>query len=283
MSQSLCSTCRSIDFRKYTYESRLFPITLGSWRRVSNRHGCLFCSLVQNAILSQGNQPSSKSIIKMSNKRSWKCCTSYNEYYGTSRMDYSNEFDLQAYALKTHSSSRYQFELYWEVEPGELCYVYLRPLRPGPFFGRMVDRDHADLALCRKWLKVCEEYHTGSSGQCLGKKTSRRFLQECLRLIDVEHMIIVRGSTDRTEYVALSYVWGEDKLKRERPPGWEMPRTLRAAVFTDEYGIETIELPKEPPAQSEMQLRSLAPLDTDTSGLTRFALYKMISKIKTFR
>jgi hypothetical protein len=59
-------------------------------------------------------------------------------------------------------------------------------------------------------------------------------------------MIIVRGLTDRTEYVALSYVWGEDKLKRERPPGWKMPQTLRAAVFTDEYGVETIELPEEP-------------------------------------
>jgi hypothetical protein len=66
-------------------------------------------------------------------------------------------------------------------------------------------------------------------------------------LIDVEKMIIVRGSSDRTEYVALTYVWGEEKLKRERPPGWQMPRTLRADVWTEEYGVEIIELPGELP------------------------------------
>jgi hypothetical protein len=83
--------------------------------------------------------------------------------------------------------------------------------------------------------------------QCIGKKTSRRFLQDYLRLIDVKNMVIVRSSSSRTEYVALTYVWGEDKLKRERPLGWEMPRTLSAAVCTDEYGVETIDLPEELP------------------------------------
>ncbi len=48
---------------------------------------------------------------------------------------------------------------------------------------------------------------------CIGTNTSRGLLQERLRLIDVEKMIIVRGSTNRTEYVALTYVWGEETLK----------------------------------------------------------------------
>lgn len=79
MSQSLCSTCRSINFRKYSYESRFRAIRLGSWRGISNRDGCLFCSLVRDAILSNGHRPSSKTIIKLSNRKSWKCCTSFNE------------------------------------------------------------------------------------------------------------------------------------------------------------------------------------------------------------
>jgi hypothetical protein len=245
MPQSLCSKCRSIDLRKYIYESRFLAIKLGSWERISNHNECPFCSLVRDAILSNGDRPSSKSIIRLSNRNSWKCCASYNEYHGIRRMDYSNEFDLHAYGLKTGTLSRYQFYLYWEGGAGER--VYLRPLRPGPFFGRIVDRDHADLALSRKWLDLCNKYHSGSLETCIGKKTSRRFFRECLRLIDVEGMVIVRGSTDPDEYVALSYVWGEDRLKQERPSGWQMPRTLSVAVRTDKYGVETIELPDELP------------------------------------
>jgi Heterokaryon incompatibility protein (HET) len=60
-------------------------------------------------------------------------------------------------------------------------------------------------------------------------------------------MVIVRGSASRADYVALTYVWGEDTLKQEKPPGWEMPRTLSAAVYIDEYGIETAQLPEELP------------------------------------
>lgn len=250
MSQSLCSTCRSIDFQKYIYESKFIPITLGSWRRISSRPGCPFYTLVREAILSHGTLPSPKSVIKLSNWKSWKRCTSYNEYHGIRHMNYSNEFDLQDYASKTRTSSRYQFDLYWVAEPGnryirKRSHVYLRPLRPGPFFGRIVDRDYADLDLCRKWLDLCEEHHTGPTEHCIRKKTSRRFLEECLRLIDVKRMIIVRGLPQGAEYVALSYVWGEDRLKRVRPPGWKMPRTLRAAVRIDEYRMETIALPVE--------------------------------------
>jgi len=122
-------------------------------------------------------------------------------------------------------------------------------LRLDPFFGRVVSRDRADLSMCRKWVDSCDEHHSGPMERehCIGTITSRFFLRERLRLIDVEKMIIVRGSSDRTEYVALTYVWGEEKLKRERPPGWQMPRTLRADVWTDEYGVEIIELPGELP------------------------------------
>lgn len=243
MSQSLCSTCREIDFRKYMYESRFRAIKLGTWEKISKRDGCSFCSLALDAITPVTGPPSSGSILKLSNRKSWKCCTSYNEYHGIREMDYSNEFDLHDYGVATHSLSRYQFYLYWDEEPETR--VYLRPLRPGPFFGRPVDRGRADLALCRTWLDLCDKHHSGSSERCHSEKKSRRSLQEFLRLIDVEKMIIVRGSTVRDEYVALSYVWGEDKLRQERPPGWQMPRTLRAAVRTDEFGVETIPLPAE--------------------------------------
>jgi hypothetical protein len=174
----------------------------------------------------------------LSNKKSWECCISYNEYHGIRWKNYSNAFDLLLHAKKTHTESRYQFVLYWKKGPKDFVWVLLRPLREGPFFGRIVDQEHANLSLCRKWLGLCDDYHTGSLGECIGEKTSRRFLRERLRLIDVDKMRIIRGLTGGTRYVALSYVWGGDKMQRE------MPRSLKAAVRTDNDGVETIELPE---------------------------------------
>ncbi|KUJ19722.1 HET-domain-containing protein [Mollisia scopiformis] len=241
MSKSLCSTCQLIDFRKYLYESKFFstaPLALlGSWEQICKRTQCPFCRLVHDGFSSHAQIPPSKSMIMLSNRKSWKCCISYNEYHGIRWKDYSNEFDLHAQAERTHAESRYQFVVYWERGPREFVEVFLRPLRDGPFYGRIVDQERANLSLCRKWLDLCHDYHNGASGVCLGKKTSRRFLREGLRLIDVDDMRIVRGSTDKAYYVALSYVWGQDVMKTK------MPLSLKSSVRIDNDGVETIDLP----------------------------------------
>jgi hypothetical protein len=144
MSSSLCSVrqcsvCCSIDFRKYLREKRLLAIPLGSWEDICKEKRCRFCRLVRDAIFLHAHKPSPESIIKLSNKRSWKCCTSYNEYHGIRWKAYSNEFDLQAYAKETQTDSRYQFFVYWDLESTEIIEVLLRPLCDGPFFGRAVD------------------------------------------------------------------------------------------------------------------------------------------------
>jgi hypothetical protein len=238
MSRDFCSGCQSIDFRKYLYESKLFAASLGSWEQICKRKQCPLCRLVRDAFTVHACKPSPKSFIMLSNRKSWKCCTSYNEYHGIRYKDYSNEFDLHAHAERTRTKSRYQFVVYWKRGPEDCVEVLLRPLREGPFFGRVVDQEHADLSLCREWLDLCDDYHAGSLGQCIGKKTSRRLLQEFLRLIDVDKMRIIRGSTDGSRYVALSYVWGQEKMERETP------RSLKAAVRIDNDGVETIELPE---------------------------------------
>ncbi len=58
------------------------------------------------------HKPLPNSVIKLSNKQSWKCCTSYNEYGGIRLQSYSNTFDLRDYAAKPRTGSRYQFILY---------------------------------------------------------------------------------------------------------------------------------------------------------------------------
>lgn len=243
MSRQLCSGCRTIDLRKYIYESKFLntnPLaSLGSWEQICKRTRCPLCRLVQDALLLHDCKPSPKSMIVLSNRKSWKCCTSYNEYHGVRWEDYSNEYDLQVHAERTGTESRYQFVVGWERGPTDFVEVLLRPLREGPFFGRPVDQEHADLSLCDKWLDLCHDYHNVPRGRCIGKKTSRRFLAEQLRLIDIDKMKIITGLTAGACCVALSYVWGEDKMKRR------MPQSLRAAVQVDADGVETIELPEK--------------------------------------
>ncbi|KAN0108597.1 HET domain containing protein [Hyaloscypha variabilis] len=239
MSPSLCLVCRKINFQKHA-ERKLPTVTLGSWEQICERQWCTFCCLVRDSFRLHARKPLPYSTIKLSNKQSWKCCTSYNEFDGIRWQSYSNIFDLRDYAAKTRTGSRYQFLLYWE-EGKEKRTVLIRPLRTGPFFGRVVNQNSADLDLCRRWLDICDDHHVGSFGQCTLMKTSPRFLRENLRLIDVYRKHILRVSTDRIRYVALSYVWGKDQTRRE------IPTSTKSALRIDEWGTETIELPDSLP------------------------------------
>jgi hypothetical protein len=245
MTISLCLICQAIDFRRYLREPIPHSVKLGSWEQIRERTRCIFCRLVHDAFLLHARRPLSGSNIYLSNEWSWKCCISYNEYDGVRWKSYSNKFDLQGYAAKTRTKSHCQFLLkysYYEVQSGFVKgTIHLRPLLDGPFFGRVVDPDHVDLDLCRKWLEICDISHSGPFGQCAGKRTLPQFLRQSLRLIDVDRRIIVKGLPHRGRYVTLSYVWGKDKVKRE------LPTTTKAIVKTDERGVETIALPESLP------------------------------------
>jgi len=120
MTTSLCSICQTIDFRRYLREPIPHSVKLGSWEQIRERTRCIFCRLVHDAFLLHARKPFSGSIY-LSNERSWKCCTSYNEYDGVRWKSYSNKFDLQDYAAKTRTKSHYQFLMkynYYEAKSG---------------------------------------------------------------------------------------------------------------------------------------------------------------------
>jgi len=168
MSPSLCSVFRSINFQKYRESKIRVGITLGSWEQICERKWCDLCLLVRDSFHLHARKPRFGSIIKLANKQSWKCCTSFNEYDGIRWQSYSNIYDLRDYAAKTRTGSRYQFMLYWE-QGEEKGVVLLRPIYEGPFFGRVV-QEYADLDLCGNWLDICDDHHVGSLGNASAER-----------------------------------------------------------------------------------------------------------------
>jgi len=79
-------------------------------------------------------------------------------------------------------------------------------------------------------------------GSCIPNDTSRVALSIGFRPIDVtRNKIVTELPSLRPRYVALTYVWGEDKMDME------MLRTLKVSVCTVEDRVKTIDFPKPLP------------------------------------
>jgi hypothetical protein len=104
--------------------------------------------------------------------------------------------------------------------------------------GRAVGARQVNFGLLKQWLHLCESSHGEACRQSYQHKTG----PPCqIRLIDVEKLQIVDGSTD-DRYIALSYVWGATQQMSLtshnhatlRKPGGiktqDLPRTIADAV-----------------------------------------------------
>ncbi len=234
ISESLCETCRSVDFDKALHKPTHYSkIWINTWKQLYETT-CPLCRLVRKALLFNlyPRPPENDAQqVFLTSETIWKSCIAYNQYqFGGD----SNEYDLKAHAERTRTASRCQLRVYPSSGyPGGECQI--RPLLPGPFSGRRVDQDHANLELVREWLDICNTHHMGS---CNLNNTSRMAFPKHFRLIDVTRdKIVSELPGPKPRYIALTYVWGENKM------GFEMPRTLKAAVHTDDTGVEVIDLP----------------------------------------
>jgi len=98
-------------------------------------------------------------------------------------------------------------EYYRDYPPDgpELNFIALEPLSPRTPHGRLIDSQWIDVGMIRRWIDCCDSWHAGHCHSLPEEKT-----MPCpthVRLIDVEHECLVRGSPG-DKYVALSYVWG---------------------------------------------------------------------------
>jgi hypothetical protein len=103
----------------------------------------------------------------------------------------------------------------------QACIQYLADKDPAEhrrFFGRRLNADQIDIELLRSWMGRCVKWHGDQySDECERSGISAQALPNNLRLIDVRNtpsIVKVKNTTD-LRYVALSYVWGEQKMRAE--------------------------------------------------------------------
>ena len=109
------------------------------------------------------------------------------------------------------------------------------------WFGGRLFQPEIDYSLIRRWMNSCQNLHTTCSREKHRIDTSP---VSSLRVIDVRSNCLTTISVPKTQFVALSYVWGsvpmfvttEDKLHSLSSPGglnlWmhEIPNTIRDAM-----------------------------------------------------
>ena len=202
--------------------------SLGKWSRFDRRTHCPFCRLVEACVFSLAIQrlPSSSATIRLANEKSWVLSSIHENYDGRRSEQYSNKWDLEEEARRTHSNHAFRFLISWDgcTRPGEIQYLAHRdPPDRRQFFGRRVDPDNVNWDVIKSWLHTCDRFHHGT---CDSPGLASDRLPRHLRVIDVDEWCIVNAPRDRHfEYVALTYVWGT-----EREMGWRMPFTTRSHV-----------------------------------------------------
>jgi hypothetical protein len=195
--------------------------------------------------------------VVLNNELSWKLGIEFSPYDRSKSESYSNKFVLRSKAKQCRGDA-YRFIVSAEDEDGlgddnqkprghiqYLAYME-RDDDDRQFFGRRVPAEKLDIDLLRSWLERCSIWH---GDECKRDRWAGECLPPSLRLIDVKRKCIVRIPEDESpEYVALSYVWGEDEMKRETRM---VPVILQREKIERTAAGESTSLPKRLPKTIE--------------------------------
>jgi hypothetical protein len=263
----LCIVCYDIDFDRFLSEKIAEPIRLGTWGRIIGSRQCPFCCLVFKSLRPHdaATPRSVRNQIFLANEVSWKLGVEISPYALSRSESYSNKFDLRSIANKCEGTA-YRFLVYRQSDlANKQCIQYLADRDRSAFqhfFGRSVDA-RVNIDLLKGWLSSCRESHSSRDfgGKCEEDGPAVGDLPDNLRLIDVgelqgEECIIRANNTQNLQYIALSYVWGENLMwikpsilirdniritaRGERTPiPQPIPRTIKDSIdLTRELGFQ---------------------------------------------
>lgn len=194
----LCETCGGIDvhFPGHLKQSRHHPqIFLGQHFEVATRKHCPLCRLVVSAILGEGDVLSS--------------------FHNDSELNIKPDDHIlllprpAGFTVKIENASGSarlgaDLRLVFDVKR-----VEDRGLEN--FTCRRVEGNQINLDIVYGWLSICEASHLGcvrSLGRSNDSTGYARSMLEVIRAIDVQQLCVVEIPTT-TEYLTLSYVWGD--------------------------------------------------------------------------
>jgi hypothetical protein len=253
----LCPGCRVIDFDGYLGRKIEENVQLGSWGRIRQSLNCAFCRLVKHCLQADSRLTprSPYTEVLLSNELSWKLGIELSPYDRSKSESYSNKFDLRSKASQC-TNDAYRFVVFAKdgsddgSEDGSQRpsgYIqYLADLETededAQFFGRKVRPEKLDIAIAEDWLDRCSDWH---GDECKRDRLAEKCLPSSLRLIDVKRRCIIKSPKDRTPaYVALSYVWGTEEMRRKTGMA---PVLLLRRMIEYTAGEEATDLPTKIP------------------------------------
>ncbi|KAK3312637.1 heterokaryon incompatibility protein-domain-containing protein [Apodospora peruviana] len=258
----LCAVCRKLSFDKLVKQSmeqpwkvwQLFSSSrpsekLGTWREIQRKSSCPFCRLVVECIhavvvSTSGGLPEPGDVIELSNRPSWKMCILIFNFNGSLHKVFSNRADLEQEARNIRLIGGVEAQrllISWSHcrAFGEIQCLGADPRLPRglTFHGRAVRRAEPNWPLLRWWLRHCSHCHGNACQGTTHAKSARRELPDNMRVIDVDDYCVVPYRTG-SEYVALTYVWGEHLMGRS------IPTMDRARAENAPWGDKGIPLPE---------------------------------------
>lgn len=242
----LCDVCAHIDFDSYLGK-HMTPRRLGSWKDILRQKSCPFCRLVV-CCMQTGHHTSipvdARDRIVLCNRRSWELGVEVLEWDANRSQQYSNRVDLKTKSKEGDLGDRYRFLVGCDSDHKDEygCIQYLSEKEPSrqdrAFFGRTIQQSNVDPQLLVSWLRRCRKWHD----TCEKDDLLSSNLPDNFRVIDLRRRCIVRAPP-RCQYVALSYVWGEQAMRARS--GMKMPLLLKENVQYSASGVEYTPLPRE--------------------------------------
>ncbi|KAM7210323.1 Heterokaryon incompatibility protein (HET) domain containing protein [Rhypophila decipiens] len=242
----LCHICSAIDFDNYTFESHFLHRRLGTWGKIlQSSKFCRFCRLVEECVVRRA-LPKVDDDLVLTNEKSWKLCATTLHYdeRGSRHRYYTNEWDLKDTGARAKGLSAFRLVIKWDgcsdTNPAQIQYIAKHDdVDRRHFHGRLIRRDQVQWDLLRSWVSLCDRYHKFCNH---GPSKSPFSLPDGFRLIDVQTMCVVempKGVV--SDYVVLSYVWGEKHLKRQ------LPKLRSRNVYCTSSGYQWANLPRHLP------------------------------------
>lgn len=264
----LCRVCAKIDFDRFLGEKIAQRINLGSWYSICQVLKCPFCRLVTRCLESNPylTPRLPHTNVYLENELSWKLGIELSPYDQTKSESYSNKYDLRSMAGRCFLDA-YRFTVTVEdpqrkpppgipKKQGIIQYLGYKEKtrRDQQFFGRWVRPAKVDITLLQWWLQICSSCHgaeccrddfTDVASESSYLSSSDDELPSNLRLIDVVQGHIVKArDLEAPEYVALSYVWGKEEMRKETGM---LPVVLKRTMIVNNGERECTPLPRRLP------------------------------------
>ncbi|KAI6088037.1 heterokaryon incompatibility protein-domain-containing protein [Hypoxylon rubiginosum] len=233
MPDSLCEQCSKIPFRPffqgtgYRHYYSDNEIALGTLERIWAECFCHFCGLIKHTLgIHYGKNSVEKLLRSNVTPTVFMYCVPLDQAYdGFQRpiQDISHYVDFGLYGISKDASAAFYAEglarIGFAVRSNPQV-IALRDIDATEssqpmHFGRTVDPSEIEWSMIKDWIASCLSKHHNTKLTSAGYDSQQPHQLE-LRVIDVSQSCIVT-IPPRTQYVALSYVWGRDqalKLKR---------------------------------------------------------------------